>query len=118
MLYLGITAPSDPSILQEARVDQIFELLDTDRSGLLSFAELRLLAEYTDGVAPTYEAFLRLSHQIGFNPTAGLDRAGLRKIYLELKLGDPRRDHALLTKCRAAELESARLIARQDAVRL
>ena len=41
-------------------VDQVFNILDTDGSGILSFEELRLLSQRTEGTAMTHEDYLQV----------------------------------------------------------
>ena len=77
-------------------VDRIFEILDTDDSGILTFAEVRLLSEHTDGVAMTHEEYLQVAQAVGFDPSVGVYPEGLRRIYLELDMGDVRSDYKVM----------------------
>eukprot|EP01052_Picozoa_sp_SAG31_P017799 SAG31_NODE_1233_length_9206_cov_32.480290_3_plen_2308_part_00 len=60
--------------------------------GLLSFEEVRLLAEATGGVKMAWEEYLLVAQAAGFDADAGLKPASLRKIYFELEAGDPESD--------------------------
>eukprot|EP01051_Picozoa_sp_SAG22_P001363 SAG22_NODE_53_length_24242_cov_158.884231_3_plen_126_part_00 len=52
-------------------VDRIFDALDTDGSGRLTFEEVRLLAERTGGVAMTCEEYLAIARAAGFDAGGG-----------------------------------------------
>ena len=41
-----------------------------DRSGRLSFAEIRLLSEHTDGVAMTHTEYMQVAEAVGIDPGA------------------------------------------------
>ena len=77
-------------------VDAIFDAFGTGGRAL-SFAEVRLLSEATDGVAMTCAEYQQVAQVVGFDAAAGMDRACLRRVYLEMKLGDVEADyHAVL----------------------
>ena len=96
-------APSDPAApdglrpeTPAAMVDGVFDMLYTDGSCVLSFAEVRLLAEHTGGVAMTEEEHIGISQVDGFGAAEGIDRACLRKICLELDMGTIETDYPLV----------------------
>ena len=82
---------------ESTMVDRIFDALDTNGDGMLSFEEIRLLAERTGGVALTSEDYLVISQTAGFDAAAGVDRASLHRIYVELSMGDAAEDFAKIT---------------------
>eukprot|EP01052_Picozoa_sp_SAG31_P066339 SAG31_NODE_25140_length_467_cov_0.847826_1_plen_105_part_10 len=89
--------PTAAELSPESMVDRIFEMLDTDGNEKLSFEEIRLLAEHTDGVAMTGEEYLSISRIAGFDAAVGVDRACLRRIYLEMGMGNAAEDFAKMT---------------------
>ena len=90
-------AAAGEPIPETMMVDRIFDALDTDGSGMLTFEEIRLLAERTGGVAITCEEYLGISRAAGFDAVAGVDRASLHRIYGELGMGVAAEDFAKVT---------------------
>ena len=108
-------AESHAGLSESKMVDRIFEMLDTDHSGILNFAEIRLLAEHTGGVAMTKEEYLQVAQAVGFDPAVGIYPEGLRRIYLELEMGDARSDYKVMANM---NLEAMRLGAKEVAAKI
>eukprot|EP01052_Picozoa_sp_SAG31_P002624 SAG31_NODE_94_length_26208_cov_6.281091_14_plen_561_part_00 len=78
-------------------VGRIFDILDSTRSGLLAFPQICDLSYKTAGVAMEHNEYTRVAQAVGCDADEGIDLQGLRRIYLELYLGDVRNDYDVIT---------------------